>query len=118
MLANDSKAKKHYRIPAENANSVCLQAARAPKYIIESLPKGETKQLQEPKFTIEMTPKEPPKKAQGSPKRVFLHFLTQTSKGNRPKNDPRENTEKQLNEYQIPTKCLKRIIRYETPAKL
>ena len=46
------------------------------------------------------------------------HCLTQTSKGNRPENDPRENPENQVNEYQIPTKCLKRIIRYETPAKL
>ena len=118
MLANDSKAKKHYRIPAENANSVCLQTARTPKNIIESLPKGETKQLQEPKFTIEMTPKEPPKKAQGSPKRFFLYFFSQTLKGHRPKNDPRENPENELNEYRIPTKCLKRIIRYETPAKL
>ena len=37
MLANDSKAKKHYRIPAENANSVCLQTTRKPKNTIESL---------------------------------------------------------------------------------
>ena len=28
MLANGSKAKKHYRIRAENANSLCLQTAR------------------------------------------------------------------------------------------
>ena len=65
-----------------------------------------------------MTTQNTPQKEPGSPKRVFLYLLTQTLKGNRPKNDPRENTEKQLNEYQIPTKCLKRIIRYETPAKL
>ena len=52
------------------------------------------------------------------PKLVFLYFLTQTLKGNRPKNDPRENPENELNEYRIPTKCLKRTIRYETAAKL
>ena len=59
-----------------------------------------------------------PQRAPGSPKQVFLYFLTQTLKGNRPKNDPRENPENQLNECRIPPKRLKRRIRYESPVKL
>ena len=36
MLANSSKARKYYRIPFENANSVCSQTARTPENNIES----------------------------------------------------------------------------------
>ena len=39
--ANGSKAKKHYRIRAENANSLCLQTARKPKNTVDSLLKRE-----------------------------------------------------------------------------
>ena len=57
-------------------------------------------------------------KGPGSSKRVFSHFWIQTLKGNRPKNDPRENSENKPNEYWIPTKRLKVRFRYETAAKI
>ena len=57
-------------------------------------------------------------KGPGSSKRVFPYFLMQTLKGNRPKNDPRENPENELSADWISAKRLKRRIRYETAAKL
>ena len=80
MLANDSRAKKHYRIPAENANSVCLQTARTPKNIIESLPKCETHQPQKLKFFIDMTPKDH-QKGHGDTKAGFSLLLNTNFKG-------------------------------------
>ena len=66
----------------------------------------------------ENDPQLTPKRGQGSPKRVLPHLLIQTLVRNRPKNDPRENLENGLNERWIPTKRLKRRIRYETAAKM
>ena len=80
MLANDSKAKKHYRIPAENANSVCLQTARTPKNTIESPPKCETHQPQKLKFSIEMTPKDH-QKGHGDTKAGFSLLFNTNFKG-------------------------------------
>ena len=59
-----------------------------------------------------------PRRGQGSPKRVLPHLLIQTLIRNRPKNDPRENIKNERNERWIPTKRLKRRIRYETAAKM
>ena len=57
-------------------------------------------------------------KGPGSPKWVLEHFWVLTSLENQPKKCPCENLENELNSRWIPTKRLKRRIRYETAAKM
>ena len=43
MLANSSKARKHYMVRVENVNSLCSQTARKPENTIESPSKPRTR---------------------------------------------------------------------------
>jgi len=63
-------------------------------------------------------PENDPQKGPGSPKWVLEHFWVLTSLENQPKKCPCENLENELNSRWIPTKRLKRRIRYETAAKM
>ena len=104
-----ARTRNSLRMRSESANFECQNA--------EFTTDAQRKCKLNPKSPRKRSPNDP-RRGRGSPKRVLAHFLIQTLKANRHKNDPRENSENKPNECWIPTNRLKRRIRYETAAKM